>query len=158
MRQIPKSRIAENQYTNGTGIGNNLALRFTTSKIPYVGFYSIINNNKYFTGKTFTDTSKSLETYNIIAKAVSVIATAGSVATLAHSAFNTSSSSTPIIRYFYKDLTSTSIKITEIDQNAYNQLSGNHPMTCQVISYNSKTQTLDAVDKQMPGLRTFLVT
>jgi hypothetical protein len=43
MIQIPKSRILENQYTNGTGIGKNLALRFVRSKIPYIGYYVVIN-------------------------------------------------------------------------------------------------------------------
>jgi hypothetical protein len=80
MRQIPKSRIKENQYTNGTGIGNNLSLRFTVSKVPYVGFYNIINNNKYFTGKVYDTNSKSLEKYNIIQTASSVIASRGSIA------------------------------------------------------------------------------
>jgi hypothetical protein len=49
MRQIPKNKIKENQYTNGTGIGNNLSLRFSISKVPYVGFYNIVNGNKFFT-------------------------------------------------------------------------------------------------------------
>ena len=84
MIQIPKNRIVENQYTNGTGIGKNLALRFTRSKIPYIGFYSIINGNKYFTGKTYTDKSKPLEKYNILATAIAVAAAAGSIATKAN--------------------------------------------------------------------------
>ncbi len=37
MRPIPQNRIVENQYTNGTGIGKNLALRFARSKVPYIG-------------------------------------------------------------------------------------------------------------------------
>jgi hypothetical protein len=58
MRPIPKSKIVENQYTNGTGIGKNLTLRFVSSKTPYIGFYNIVNGNKYSTGKTFDENSK----------------------------------------------------------------------------------------------------
>jgi hypothetical protein len=153
MRQIPKNRIKENQYTNGTGIGNNLSLRFTVSKVPYVGFYNVINGSKYFTGKVYDTNSKPLEKYNIIQTLPSVIAAAGSIATGVN--LNTSTGN---IRYFYKDLTSSDISIKEINQSSYNQLSGNPSMIYQVISYNSKTQDLVEVNKQMPGLLAFLTT
>ena len=153
MIQIPKNRIVENQYTNGTGIGKNIALRFTKSKIPYIGFYSVINGNKYFTGKTYTSTSKSLEKYNILAAATAAVVAAGTVATKAHSLLNA-----PSVRYFYKDLTVTDISIKEIDKNAYNQLTGNNSPNYQVISYNSAIQTIDQANQQMPGLRVFLAT
>ena len=158
MRPIPKSRIKENQYTNGTGIGNNLALRFISSKIPYIGFYNIINGNKYSTGKTFTDNSEPLETYNLIATAFSVVATAGSIATTANSLFKTSNSSSGItLRYFYKDLGTSDILIKEIDQKAYNQLANQPSSNYQVISFDINTQTIDEVNQQMPGLKAFLV-
>lgn len=152
MRQIPKSRIKENQYTNGTGIGNNLTLRFVISKIPYIGFYNIINGSKYFTGKIYTDKSKPLEKYNLLKAAPGAIAAAGSIAIKADTPARN-----PSIRYFYKDLTAPNILIKEIDQNAYNQLAGSPSMTYQVISYNSATQNIDEVNKQMPGLREFLL-
>jgi hypothetical protein len=153
MIQIPKSRILENQYTNGTGIGKNLALRFVRSKIPYIGFYVIINGNKYFTGRTYDDKSRPLERYNILAAAFSVVVAAGSIVTKANSI-----SSKDVVRYFYKDLTVKDISIKEIDKDAYNKLAGTLSPNYQVISYNSTTQSLDEVDKQMPGLRAFLVT
>ena len=151
MRQIPKSRIKENQYTNGTGIGNNLSLRFTVSKIPYIGFYNIVNGSKYFTGKVYDTNSKSLEKYNIIKTIPSAVAAAGSIATGAN--LNTSIRN---IRYFYKDLTSSNINIKEINQSSFNQLSGNSSMIYQVISYNPNTQDLVEINKQMPGLLAFL--
>lgn len=156
MRQIPKSRILENQYTNGTGIGKNIALRFITSKIPYIGFYNIISGTKYFSGAEYTEESKPLEKYSILAEAASLagVAGVGSVVTKANSIVDVN---TPIIRYFYKDLTAFDILIKEIDKNAYNRFNGMSSMTYQVISYNSQTQTLDEVDQQMPGLRAFLV-
>ena len=153
MIQIPKNRIVENQYTNGTGIGKNIALRFAKSKLPYIGFYSVINGNKYFTGKTYTDTSKPLERYNILATATAAIVAAGTVATKTHSLLDN-----PSVRYFYKDLTVTDISIKEIDKNAYNQLAGNNSPNYQVISYNPTIQTIDQINQQMPGLRAFLVT
>jgi hypothetical protein len=156
MIQIPKNRILENQYTNGTGIGKNLALRFVRSKIPYIGFYCVINGSKYFTGKTYDDkTSRPLEKYNIIQAAAGAIAAAGSVATQANSLLSDNSK---IVRYFYKDLTVKDIKIKEIDQKAFNVLAQKNDTSFQVISFNSQTQTLEDVNKQMPGLREFLVT
>jgi hypothetical protein len=157
MRQIPKNRIKENQYTNGTGIGNNLSLRFTVSKVPYVGFYNIINGNKYFTGKIYDTNSKPLEKYNIIQTASSVIASRGSIPTLA-GFLPSGTTSDPSIRYFYKELNQSSINIKEINKSSYNQLSTGDNMNYQVISYNSSTQTLEEVNKQMPGLLTFLTT
>jgi len=154
MRPIPQNRIVENQYTNGTGIGKNLALRFVRSKIPYIGFYSIINGTRYFSGKSYTEKSKPLERYNIIETAVGVIAIAGSIATQANSLLGSKSAQT---RYFYKDLTSQNILIKEIDKKAYDTLQGKASMTSQVISYNPNTQSLEEVNKQMPGLREFLV-
>jgi hypothetical protein len=157
MRPIPKSRILENQYTNGTGIGNNLSLRFISSKIPYVGFYNIVNGNKYSTGKTFTETSKPLEKYNLIATAFAAVAAAGSIATTANSLFKTSNSSPgTTLRYFYKNLGTTDINIKEIDQKAYNQLANQPSSNYQVISFDSTTQTIDEVNQQMPGLKAFL--
>jgi hypothetical protein len=66
-----------------------------------------------------------------------------------------SSSST---RYFYKDLTSPNNLIKEIDKKAYDQLAGKLSNNYQVISYNKNTQTLEEVNKQMPGLASFLGT
>ena len=155
MRQIPKNRILENQYTNGTGIGKNIALRFVKSKIPYVGFYNVVNGIKYFTGKVYSDTSKPLEKYNILATAAKTAAAAGSIATQANSLLGPKSGT---VRYFYKDLNSKDILIKEIDKKAYDQIKGQNQLNSQVISYNPKTQTLEEVNKQMPGLREFLVT
>lgn len=154
MRQIPKSRILENQYTNGTGLGKNLALRFITSKIPYIGFYNIVGGTKYFSGAKYDETSKPLEKYSILAAAASLVAGAGAVVTKANSLVNADTSG---VRYFYKDLTKPDILIKEIDKDAYNKFNGVSSMTYQVISYNPQTQTLEEVNSQMPGLRAFLV-
>lgn len=157
MRPIPKSRIQESLYTNGTGIGANIALRYIDNRVPYIGFYNIINGNKYSTGKTFDNNSKSLETYDISSTTASTIAAAGSVPTLKNSLANSNALS-PSIRYFYKDLTTSNIIIKEIDKNAYNQLADQLSSNYQVISYDSNTQTLDEVNSQMPGLTAFLGT
>jgi hypothetical protein len=156
MIQIPKNRIVENQYTNGTGIGKNLALRFVRSKIPYIGFYCIVNGSKYFSGKTYDEkTSRPLEKYSIIQAAAGAVAAAGSLVTQANSLLSDQSN---ITRYFYKDLTVKDIKIKEVNQKTFNTLSQRNDPSFQVISYNSQTQTLEDVNKQMPGLREFLVT
>ena len=152
MRPIPKSRILENQYTNGTGIGSNITLRFTDNKTPYIGFYTVINGAKYYSGKTYTGNSKLLERY-VVPLNPNVIASAGSIP------LNTFSSNiNGGSRYFYKDLTSPSNLIKEVDKKAYDQLAGKLSNTYQVISYNSNIQTLEEVNKQMPGLAAFLGT
>ena len=153
MRQIPKSRILENQYTNGTGLGKNLALRFVSSKIPYIGFYSVISGTKYFSGAKYTEQSIPLEKYDILAAAASLAGVSG-IATKANSLVNANN---PGLRYFYKDLTKPDIFIKEIDKDNYNKLNGMSSMTYQVISYNPETQTLEEVNQQMPGLTAFLV-
>ena len=153
MRQIPKSRILENQYTNGTGLGNNLALRFVSSKIPYIGFYSVISGTKYFSGAKYTETSSPLEKYDILAAAAS-LAGVTSIATKTNSLI---SANNPGVRYFYKDLTADDILIKEISKDSYNKYNGMSPMAYQTISYNPETQTLEEVNKEMPGLTAFLV-
>jgi hypothetical protein len=157
MIQVPKNKIVENQYTNGTGIGKNISLRFVKSKIPYIGFYSIINGNKYFSGKTYTEDSRPLEKYNLLgaaALAASALAK-GSLPTKAGSIFSTKGNE---IRYFYKDLTNPNILIKEIDLKAYNELAAKSASDYQVILYNPNITTLDEANQQMPGLREFLVT
>ncbi len=144
MVQIPKNRIVENQYTNGTGIGKNLALRFSVSKIPYIGFYNVINGNKYFSGKTYDEKSRPLEKYNILQAAANIVASAGSIATKANSILTTEPGT---VRYFYKDLTSKDILIKEIDKSTYDQLNGRIDPNFQVISYNSRTQTVEDINK-----------
>jgi hypothetical protein len=156
MRPIPKSRIQENLYTNGTGMGENIALRYVSDKKLYVGLYNIVNGNRYSTGKTFDDNSKSLETYNLLAKTSSAVAAAGSIPTLRNSLINPRVPSNSI-RYFYKDLRTSTINIKEIDKNAYNQLIKPPSPNYQTISYDSNTQTLEEVNNQMPGLTAFLV-
>jgi hypothetical protein len=153
MRQIPKSRILENQYTNGTGLGKNLALRFASSKIPYIGFYNIISGTKYFSGAKYTEQSAPLEKYDILAAAAS-LAGVTSIAVKANSLIDANN---PGVRYFYKDLTASDILIKEISKDSYNKYNGVSSMTYQVISYNPETQTLEEVNQQMPGLTAFLV-
>ena len=53
--QIPKSKIVENLYTNGTKFLISVGGR----KIPYIGYYHQINN-KFYTGATNTNDSKTL--------------------------------------------------------------------------------------------------
>lgn len=159
MRPIPKSRIQESLYTNGTGIGKNITLRYVNNKVPYIGFYNIVNGSKYSTGKTFDDNSKSLEKYNLLATATSLVAAAGSIPTLKNSFINPNNNNSPSsTRYFYKDLGTSDISIKEVDKNAYNQLANQPSSNYQVISYDTTTQTLEEANKQMPGLAAFLGT
>ena len=148
MIQIPKNKIVTDQYTNGTSIGNNLSLRFVNTKIPYIGFYNIINGNKYFSNKTYDKTSKPLERYNILSSSINI----GSKAV---SKFNKTSNT---IRFFYKDLNTKDILIKEIDKNTFNKLNSNQSTSYQVISYNPFNQNLDDIDKPMPGLKTLVET
>lgn len=150
MRQIPKNRIIENQHSNGF----NVPLRFSVSKIPYVGYYHVINGNKYFTGRTHESNSKELEKYDIIKTSTSAVATAGSIVVSSKSIFGSQNR----IRYFYKDNTSSNILIKEIDKDTFGKLSGIESSTYNVISFDSQKQNLDEINKQMPGLKEFLET
>jgi hypothetical protein len=151
MRPIPKSRIQENQYTNGTGFGKNVLLRFPDTKKPYIGFYTVINGNKYYSGKEYIESSQLLEQYTLPINP-SAIASAGSIPLNSL----TSNANSGGSRYFYKDLTSPDNSIKEINKKAYDQLSGQLSNTYQVLPYNSNTQTLPEANKQMPGLAAFL--
>ena len=153
MRPIPKSRIQESLYTNGTGIGQNIALRYISDKKPYIGSYNIVNGTKYSTGKTFDNNSKSLEKYNPLSTVASSVAAAGSIPTMKNSFMRSTS-----IRYFYKDLGTSTISIKEINNSAYNELANKSSSNYQVITYDSNTQTLAEVNNQMPGLAAFLGT
>jgi hypothetical protein len=53
--QVPKSKIVENLYTNGT----KFLININNRKIPYIGYYHQINN-KFYTGATNTNDSKTL--------------------------------------------------------------------------------------------------
>jgi hypothetical protein len=165
MRPIPKSRIQENLYTNGTDIGKNITLRYIGSKKPYIGPYNIVNGNRYSPGKTFDDNSKPLEKYSLLTPAASTIAAAGSIPTLKAisnlkdpPSGNENAPLPSLIRYFYKDLGTSNILIKEIDKKAYDKLANQPSSNYQVISYDSTTQTLEEVNKQMPGLAAFLGT
>jgi hypothetical protein len=165
MRPIPKSKIVENQYTNGTGFGKNVLLRFPNTKKPYIGSYTVINGSKYYSGKEYIESSQLLEQYTLPINP-SAVASAGSIPTLAAisaagvilSGNKNSPSTASPVRYFYKDLTSSNNLIKEIDKKAYDQLAGKLSNNYQVISYNKNTQTLEEVNKQMPGLAAFLGT
>jgi hypothetical protein len=150
MRPIPQSRILDNQYTNGTGINSNIFLRFPNSKIPYIGFYNIVNGIKYFSGKIYNDESKPLEKYNLLEDI--------NKDTIKSVPFVGGTINSNKIRYFYKDLSLPDILIKEIDQKTYNNLNGTISGNYQVISFNSNSQNLEDVNKQMIGLKAFLVT
>jgi hypothetical protein len=150
MRPIPQSRILDNQYTNGTGINSNIFLRFPNSKIPYIGFYNIVNGIKYFSGKVYNDESKPLEKYNLLEDI--------NKDTIKSVPFIGGTINSNKIRYFYKDLSLPDILIKEIDQKTYNNLNGTISGNYQVISFNSNSQNLEDVNKQMIGLKAFLVT
>jgi hypothetical protein len=144
MRQIPKNKILENQYTNGVDV----ILLLPNSKTPYIGFYNIINGVTYSTGKNYNDSSLPLEIYNLPVNLnnnqVKSIPMIGGISTSNN------------IRYFYKDLTSPKILIKEIDKPTYDQYVGVLSSTFQVISYNKMTQNLDILNNQMFGLKSFL--
>lgn len=140
--KIPLNKIQDNKHTN-----DKVLLRYTSTKIKYEGFYNIINGNKYFTGKIYTSESKPLELYSSAQNDIMS-------SPVKESSYLTGNT----IRYFYKDLTSKNILIKEIDKSAYENLSINKSINYQVISYNQSSQSLNDVNKQMSGLKEFLVT
>jgi hypothetical protein len=134
---VPKNQILENQYTRGG--------EFYTSSDGknYQGYYCIILSTKFFTGKTYDSTSKPLTKRT-----------------------ETPSTSNPTslpkqnspTRFFIRKVNVQPIIIKEVDENTYESLQ-NNPIyqTTYVGVYNGNNQTPDQAEKQMPGIKTFLL-
>jgi hypothetical protein len=136
---IPADKVLENQYTRGNEYIDS------TGKY-YQGYYCVVLDSKYYTGKTYTIQSKELS---------KVIATPTPP---------TPTSLPPQVgaskRYFLKKINVFPISIKEVDEQTYNNFTNDPLYQSVVISkgtvFRGSTE-LDKAETQMPGLKTFLL-
>lgn len=138
---VPLNQIQQNQYTAGSQFADKL-----TGK-NYQGYYCILGNIRYFTGKTIS--SGSMELTQIVTS--SLVNNNGIV--------QTSNAQTNTFRYFIKKKNMTPILIQEVSQSVF-QTFQNNPLY-QSVSISSLdvyegSPNLTAANAQMPGLTTFL--
>ena len=139
---IPKNRQITGKYTDSSGVGDNIILRYEISRKDYKGYYNIINGNKYYSGKEYNNQSKPLILVETPQKNTSIPLNSGIVS--------------EDIRYFQKNLHYSDIRIKEIDKTTYDTLNKSPNSDYQIISYNRNVDSLDVLDKKMKGLKSFL--
>lgn len=160
--RVPSNIIIKGKYTAGDEFVD------PNTNESYQGYYYQINES-FFKGKIFSinaskiirkqDSNKLLD--NPKTKTYSQISgvTSQQLETpqYAHLPINSDIRNIPnnFIKYFVKQLNVYPILIREVDKIAFQELS-NNPLyqTLAVEAYN--LTELDALDKQMPGLKTFL--
>jgi hypothetical protein len=163
--RIPSNIITDNQYTAGK------EFMYISTYKEYIGYYYIINN-KYFTGKTYSNNSNSKELVKIKKENTNLLLTQASTyiyGLISKTKMNNISPSSIIstgninggIRYFSKQVNINPILIREINEDTFKQFQ-NNPIY-QVISiefpkggYFGGQKSLDEAEKQMPGIKTFI--
>ena len=134
---IPADKILVNQYTKG----NEFTLPLGEY---YQGYYCIVLNSKYYTGKTYTDTSKEL---------TKVEPNPGPVAPT-----SLPRQTTPT-RYFLKKVNHYPIIIKEVDEMTYNMYKNDsfyQSATVESDMIFRNSPELNKAESQMPGLKIFL--
>ncbi len=134
---IPLNKIQPNKYTRGG------EFYISSTGKDYQGYYCIVLDTKYYTGKTYDSNSQEL------------IKRTTSKSLLSYTGLPFQN--TPI-RYFIKSLNNSIIK--EVDFQTYSLAISD--VLYQTISLNSDfiflgSVILDQADKQMPGLKTWLL-
>jgi hypothetical protein len=155
--KIPANIIETGKYT----VGGELVYKETQAS--YKGYYYILNK-RYFTGKEYTSDAPELvkiEQSNTllyrpttaIFSAISGI-TAKSLRSPKIPSLQSDARSAPSIRYFSQQVNVKPTIIKEISKETYDSLQGNSLFITTFIGPN---QTIDQAEKQMPGLKAFLI-
>lgn len=137
---IPADKIIENQYTKG-----NEFVYIQTGKY-YQGYYCIVSNSKYYTGKTYTSQSQELSKTQVNSDTTSI------------TSLPPQQNST---RYFIKKTTQFPIIIKEVSKQTYDAYQTD-PIyqTLSLVTFGSDfddTKTLEQAEMQMPGIKAFLL-
>ena len=130
---IPADKILTNQYTRG-----NEYVSAKTGKY-YTGYYCIVAEVKYYTGKTYIDQSEEL------LKNYLITPLSGPTSLPPQSTS---------IRYFIKKINVFPIIIKEVSEQTYSSYL-NDPFY-QTIAIGTD-ENLDRAEAQMPGIKTFLL-
>jgi hypothetical protein len=129
---IPADKIQENQYTTGN------EFTYKDDKNYYQGYYCIISNTKYYTGKTYDDNSKEL----LKADVPQAVPPPTSLPP----------QTTPT-RYFIRKVTEFPIKIQEVSEQTYgNYVNDPFYQTAAITTPQDEANA----DTQIPGLTSFL--
>lgn len=156
--KIPANIIETGKYT----VGGELVYKETQAS--YKGYYYILNK-RYFVGKEYTSDAPELvkveQSNTLLYRPATAIFSAVSGITskslkspkIPSLQPNIESNPTPI-RYFSQQVNVKPIIIKEISKETYDSLQGNSLFTTTFIGPN---QTIDQAEKQMPGLKAFLV-
>ena len=143
MSIIPRNLIVENQYTYGGELFDK-----NTGK-SYKGYYCIVQENKYYTGKTYLSTSQEL------------VKSPPSISTTTETKIASSFPNDRFgKRYFTKKVTTNPIIIKEINKDTYTQLVNNpfyQTIAIDGTKIFSGSKTLDEAEKKMPGIKAFLL-
>jgi hypothetical protein len=134
---IPADKILENQYTRGSEYVDN-------NGKYYQGYYCVVLNTKYYTGKTYTPQSVELSKVG---------------ATQPISIPTSLPPQTTPTRYFLKKVNHYPIIIKEVDEMTYNMYKNDSfyqstTVESKMIFRNSPE--LDKAESQMSGLKIFL--
>jgi hypothetical protein len=130
---IPADKILTNQYTRG----NEYIL--VSTREYYQGYYCVVTDTKYYTGKTYDIRSKEL-------LKVTLIPTQQKPTSLPPQSTS--------IRYFIKKINIFPIIIKEVSEQTYSSYL-NDPFY-QTIAIGTD-ENLDRAEAQMPGIKTFLL-
>jgi hypothetical protein len=160
--RIPKNIIQTNKYTSGKEFVYKL------TQTPYQGYYYILNN-LFYIGKEYNQdapelikiTQSNTLLYNSKTAIFSVISGISSqflkIPKIKSIQSNIESNSIPV-RYFSQQINIQPILIKEISKETYESIQEvSLYKTTFIGNYNGNIQTLDQADKQMPGLKSFLL-
>jgi len=130
---IPADKILTNQYTQG-----NEYIFPKTGKY-YQGYYCVVTNTKYYTGKTYTNQSEELFKFKV------------STSPTGPTSLPPQSTST---RYFIRKTNIFPITIKEVSENTYSNYI-NDPL--YQTTYVGPNQSIDQANNQLPGLKIWLL-
>jgi hypothetical protein len=156
--KIPKNIIKTGKYTAGE------EFYIKETQAPYKGYYYILNNS-YYAGKEYNEKAPeiikiqqantmlfrgSTAIFSIISGITSQMLKAPKVTSVQP---NTESNSVPE-RYFSSQVNIKPTIIKEISKDTYDSLQGN-PL--YQITFIGPTQSIDQAEKQLPGIKAFLI-
>ena len=160
--RIPKNIIQTSKYTSG----KEFAYKIT--QVSYQGYYYILNN-LFYVGKEYNQDAPELiriaESNTLLYnKKTSIFSTISGISSQflkipkIKSIQNTTRDNSIKTRYFSQQINIQPIIIKEISKETYESIQEvSLYKTTFVGNYNGNIQNLDQADKQMPGLKSFLL-
>lgn len=160
--RIPKNIIQTSKYTSGKEFVYKL------TQTPYQGYYYVLNN-LFYVGKEYSQdapelikiTQSNSLLYNsktAIFSAISGISSQFLKIPKVKSIQTSARDNSVETRYFNQQINIQPILIKEISKETYESIQEvSLYKTTFVGNYNGTIQTLDQADKQMPGLKAFLL-